>query len=99
MVDESGRELGGVRLIRPLGVGGMGEVYLGEQTRLGNRAVAVKIVRLDSGALSPEIMAELQRRFTREAALLGSFSHPNILPVYDAGVAAGLPYMVQEYGL
>jgi hypothetical protein len=97
MADLSGQELGGVRLIRRVGMGGMGEVYLGEQARVGNRPVAVKIVRLDSGALSADAIAELKRRFTREAALLGSFAHPNILPVYDAGVEDGLLYMVMEY--
>jgi hypothetical protein len=97
MADSSGHELGGVRLIRRVGMGGMGEVYLGEQSRVGNRPVAVKIVRLDSGALSADAIAELERRFTHEAALLGSFAHPNILPVYDAGVEDGLLYMVMEY--
>ena len=97
MADLSGRELGGCRLIRPIGLGGMGEVYLGEQIRLGNRPVAVKIVRLDDAALPPETIAEIERRFTREAALLGSFSHPNILPVHDAGVQDGMLYLVMEY--
>jgi hypothetical protein len=97
MAELSGQELGGVRLIRRVGMGGMGEVYLGEQARVGNRPVAVKIVRLDSGALSVDAIAELERRFTREATLLGSFTHPNILPVYDAGVEDNLLYMVMEY--
>ncbi|HEV2238463.1 MAG TPA: serine/threonine-protein kinase, partial [Ktedonobacterales bacterium] len=97
MADLSGQELGGVRLIRRVGMGGMGEVYLGEQARVGNRPVAVKIVHLDGGALSADALAELERRFTREATLLGSFAHPNILPVYDAGVEDNLLYMVMEY--
>jgi hypothetical protein len=97
MADLSGQELGGVRLIRRVGMGGMGEVYLGEQARVGNRPVAVKVVHLDSGALSADAVAELERRFTREATLLGSFAHPNILPVYDAGVQDNLLYMVMEY--
>jgi hypothetical protein len=97
MSDLSGQELGGVRLIRRVGMGGMGEVYLGEQARVGNRPVAVKVVHLDSGALSADAVAELEHRFTREAALLGSFAHPNILPVYDAGVEDNLLYMVMEY--
>jgi Protein kinase domain len=97
MADLSGHELGGCRLIRPIGLGGMGEVYLGEQIRLGNRLVAVKVVRLDDAALPPETIAEIERRFTREAALLGSFSHPNILPVHDAGVQDGMLYLVMEY--
>jgi Protein kinase domain len=97
MVDLSGRVIGGCKLVRPIGVGGMGEVYLGEQVRLGNRPVAVKVVRLDDQALGPEAIADIERRFTKEAALLGSFSHPNILPVHDAGVEDGLLYLVMEY--
>jgi tRNA A-37 threonylcarbamoyl transferase component Bud32 len=97
MADLSGRELGGCRLLKPIGIGGMGEVYLAEQTRLGNRPVAVKVVRLDDATLSPEKLAEVERRFRREAALLGSFSHPNILPVHDAGVEDGLLYLVMDY--
>ncbi len=97
MADLSGRELGGCRLLKPIGIGGMGEVYLAEQTRLGNRPVAVKVVRLDSGVLTPDMIADIERRFTREAALLGSFSHPNILPVHDAGVQDGLLYLVMDY--
>lgn len=97
MADLTGREIGGCRLIRPIARGGMGEVYLGEQVRLGNRPVAVKVVRLDDGTLTPEMAAEVERRFVHEAALLGSFSHPNILPVHDAGVEDGLLYLVMDY--
>lgn len=97
MADLSGRELGGCRLLHPIGIGGMGEVYLAEQIRLGNRRVAVKVVRLDNEALAPERAEDLTRRFTAEAALLGSFSHPNILPVHDAGIEDGLLYLVMEY--
>jgi Protein kinase domain len=97
MADLSGREVGGCRLIRPVGIGGMGEVYLAEQTRLGHRQVAVKVVQLDSDALTPDMVKDVERRFRREAALLGSFSHPNILPVHDAGVQDGLLYLVMEY--
>lgn len=97
MADLTGREIGGCRLVRPIARGGMGEVYLGEQVRLGNRPVAVKVVRTDDGALSPEMAAEVERRFVHEAALLGSFSHPNILPVHDAGVEDHLLYLVMDY--
>ncbi len=97
MADLSGTELGGCRLIRPIGIGGMGEVYLGEQMRLGNRPVAIKVVRLDDPTLTADAIKEIERRFTREAALLGSFAHPNILPVHDAGVQDRLLYLVMDY--
>src|SRR5262249_12433171 len=92
-----GRELGGCRLLRKIGSGGMGEVYLGEQLRMGNRLVAVKIVNPDDHTFSQEIADDLKRRFEREAALLGRLSHPHILPVHDSGVEDGLLFMVMEY--
>src|SRR5262249_2680555 len=92
-----GRELGGCRLLRKIGSGGMGEVYLGEQLRMGNRLVAVKIVNPDDHTFSQEVADDLKRRFEREAALLGRLSHPNILPVHDSGVQDGLLFMVMEY--
>src|SRR5579859_1527932 len=97
MADLSGREFGGCRLIRPIGAGGMGEVYLAEQIRLGNRPVAVKVIRLDDAALSPDALRDVERRFKDEATLLAKFSHPNILAVYDAGVEDGELYLVMEY--
>ena len=92
-----GRDLGGCRLLRKLGAGGMGEVYLAEQRRVGNRHVAVKVVSPDDATFQQEVAADLARRFEREAALLGNLSHPNILPVHDSGVENGLLYLVMEY--
>lgn len=74
----------------------MGEVYLGEQIGVGNRAVAVKIVRAEDEGDSAQI-ADIARRFQREAALLGNFNHPNILPVYTADVQGDLLYLVMQY--
>jgi serine/threonine protein kinase len=92
-----GRVLGGCKLIRKIGEGGMGQVYLGEQQRVGNRLVAVKIVQPGDASHIPGAMEEVERRFQREAALLGQFSHPNILPVHDSGVEEGLLYLVMQY--
>jgi serine/threonine protein kinase len=86
MLTLEGREIGGCKLIRKIGAGGMGEVYLGEQLRVGNRPVAVKVVDPDEGPSHAEDADAVARRFQREAALLGRLSHPNILPVYDSGV-------------
>src|SRR5690349_3428198 len=94
---QDGQELGGCRLLRKIGAGGMGEVYLAEQLRMGNRLVAVKIVNPDDHTFSQDVAEDLTRRFEREAALLGRLAHPNILPVHDSGVQDGLLYMVMEY--
>jgi serine/threonine protein kinase len=92
-----GREVGGCKLIRKIGSGGMGDVYLGEQIRVGNRSVAVKVVSPDDMTLHPDAAANIARRFEREAAILGNLSHPNILPVHDSGIQDGMLYLVMEY--
>ncbi len=97
MPNLEGRELGGCKLLRKLGAGGMGEVYLAEQRRLGNRLVAVKVVSPDDASFHPEVADDMARRFQREAALLGQLSHPNILPVHDSGVEQNLLYLVMDY--
>lgn len=92
-----GRELGGCKLLRKLGAGGMGEVYLAEQRRVGNRMVAVKIVSPEDLSFHPEVAADMTRRFEREIKLLGNLSHPNILPIYDSGADGSLLYIVMEF--
>ncbi|WP_328955869.1 Stk1 family PASTA domain-containing Ser/Thr kinase [Kitasatospora purpeofusca] len=83
-------ELGGV-----LGRGGMAEVYLGHDTRLG-RSVAVKTLRADM-ARDPSFQA----RFRREAQSAASLNHPAIVAVYDTGEdyidGISIPYIVMEY--
>ena len=98
MLNLEGQELGGCKLVRKIGEGGMGEVYLGEQLRVGNRLVAVKVVSPGDGSYPSESDREdIERRFQREASLLGQFSHPNILPVHDSGVQSGLLYLVMQF--
>lgn len=97
MLSLEGRVLGGCKLIRKIGEGGMGEVYLAEQQRMGNRLVAIKIVQPGDASRSSGSIEDTERRFQREAALLGQFSHPNILPVHDSGVEDGLLYLVMQY--
>ncbi|WP_031067818.1 Stk1 family PASTA domain-containing Ser/Thr kinase, partial [Streptomyces sp. NRRL WC-3742] len=83
-------ELGGV-----LGRGGMAEVYLAHDTRLG-RSVAVKTLRADM-ARDPSFQA----RFRREAQSAASLNHPAIVAVYDTGEdyidGISIPYIVMEY--
>ena len=84
-------EIGGYRIIRLLGEGGMGVVYLAEQHVPVHREVALKVLR--AGANTEEIIA----RFEAERQVLASMEHPNITRVYDAGATeSGLPYFAME---
>lgn len=80
---------GRYRLERLLGRGGMAEVWLAEDQRLG-RWVAVKALR-DSG--DEDAFVDLER----EARVIARLQHPNIVAVYDAGVHEGRHYLVMEY--
>ena len=80
------------RLLRVLGEGGMGIVFLAEQERPIHRQVALKLIM--AGIASPEAVA----RFESERQALAMMEHPNIAHVYDAGATeAGQPYFVMEY--
>jgi eukaryotic-like serine/threonine-protein kinase len=80
------------RLLEPLGAGGMGVVYAAFDTKLG-RKVAIKRLR-ETGTGTP---AEKRRgRFMREAQLLASLSHPNVLTIHDVGGADRELYVVME---
>jgi len=72
-----GSSIGNIRIESRLGMGGMGEVYLGYDPRL-DRKVAVKTIRPEK-RLSPQLKA----RFLREARLLSKLGHPSICQVYD----------------
>jgi serine/threonine protein kinase len=76
----------------------MGEVYLAEQLSLGNRLVAVKVVRAERDVTPPsDAPLDAGWHFIREAQLLGQLSHPNILPVYHSGIEAGYLFLVMQY--
>lgn len=88
-----GKMLGKYQIVRHLGHGGMAEVYLGEQAQL-NRQVALKI-------LHPFLAEEkgFVDRFQREARIVATLRHPNIVQVYDFDFndEFGIYYMVMEY--
>lgn len=82
--------LGGFRLLRTLGAGGMGVVYLAEQERLA-RLVALKVIRPEL-ASSPTVV----RRFTREAKALARLRHRHVVSVLDAGEDDGVLWFAME---
>jgi tetratricopeptide (TPR) repeat protein/predicted Ser/Thr protein kinase len=83
--------LGEYKIISLLGEGGMGEVYLAEDSNL-QRQVAVKLVKAGLGR------ADLVRHFQREERILAALTHPNIARLYGGAVTQnGLPYFVMEY--
>lgn len=76
---------GRYRLLRLLGSGGMGEVYLMNDTRV-NRQVAIKVIRSESAPYpGSEAAKDAARLFQREARAIAALEHPNILPLYDFG--------------
>lgn len=81
------------RIIQELGKGGMGVVYLAEDTVLG-RQVAIKTLTDASGTGNQNFRI----RFLREARAVSALSHPHIAPIYDYGeTAEGQPYIVMEF--
>ncbi len=88
-----GRTVGAWRIVRRIGAGGMGNVYLAERAdQAFEKRAAVKIVR--AGLSSEDIL----RRFRHERRVLASLDHPNIARVLDGGVTDdGVPFLVMEY--
>lgn len=81
---------GRYRIVRLLGRGGMGGVYLARDTEL-DREVALKVPRF-----SPDY-AGAEARFAREAKAAATIDHPNVCRVYDVGRIDGLPYITMAY--
>jgi Tol biopolymer transport system component len=85
-----GRQFGVYRVLSLLGVGGMGEVYRGHDSRL-DRDVAIKVLP-SAVAADPERL----RRFEREARVLATLNHPHIGGIYGVEDAGGVPALVLE---
>jgi eukaryotic-like serine/threonine-protein kinase len=87
-----GRTIGPYRLVRRLGEGGMGQVWLAEQSVPVQRQVAIKLLRV--GVHDPAML----RRFRAERQSLALMDHPAIAKVFDAGATSdGQPFLVMEY--
>jgi eukaryotic-like serine/threonine-protein kinase len=88
-----GRQIGPYSIREQLGSGGMGEVYLAQDVRLG-RKVALKL-------LDPHLVGDTKTRarFFREARLASSLDHPNICTVHEVGEIEGRPFMAMQFVL
>jgi eukaryotic-like serine/threonine-protein kinase len=85
-----GTWLGPYQIVKPLGTGGMGEVYRAHDARLV-RDVAIKVLPSD---LSGDPLRRL--RFEREARAIAALNHPHICILHDIGEQAGIEYLVLE---
>lgn len=94
MPDRLPDRIGKFEILRILGHGAMGEVYLAQDTVIG-RQVALKVIRPALAGLDPG--GELQARFQREARAAGILSHPHIVTVYEFGEEGGLLFLAMEY--
>jgi eukaryotic-like serine/threonine-protein kinase len=88
---QTGRMIGHYRLSQRLGAGGMGEVYLAEDTRLG-RKVAIKLLP-DKFTRDEDRL----RRFEQEACVASTLNHPNILTIHEVGESDGTRFIATEY--
>jgi WD40 repeat protein/serine/threonine protein kinase len=79
------------RILKKLGQGGMGAVYLAHDTKL-DRRVALKVPKFTAGS-EPENL----ERFYREARATATIHHPNLCPLYDVGEFNGTPYLTMAY--
>jgi WD40 repeat protein/serine/threonine protein kinase len=89
--DRPGAVIGPYKLVQPIGEGGMGTVFMAEQTRPVKRLVALKLIK--AGLDSRQVLA----RFEAERQALALMDHPNIAKVLDAGTTEqGRPYFVMD---
>src|SRR5438034_4868604 len=89
MTDRTGQQLGNYRLMRLLGQGGFGDVYLGEHRHL-NTPAALKVLHATIGSENVE-------QFRREARTIARLFHPHILRVLDFDVQEAVPFLVMDY--
>ena len=86
-----GRAFGQYQILSKIGAGGMGEVFLAEDNRLG-RKVALKLLPAEFVSDSVRV-----KRFEREAKAAGATAHPNIVSIYDIGQSENIHYIASEF--
>ena len=91
MKDLTNSSLGSCQILRLLGKGGMGEIYLAKQPLL-DRIVAVKVIRTDIDQ-DPSFI----QRFEHEARALATLEHPHIVPLYQYGFENEVAYFIMPY--
>ncbi|HEX6733063.1 MAG TPA: protein kinase, partial [Pyrinomonadaceae bacterium] len=91
MAFPTGKRLGPYEIQSLLGAGGMGEVYLAQDTRL-RRLVALKLLPADSTQNIERLL-----RFEQEAYAVSALNHPNILTIYEIGKAENVPFIATEF--
>jgi serine/threonine protein kinase len=79
------------RIVSKIGAGGMGEVYLAQDTKL-DRKVALKILPADVAANQDRM-----RRFVQEAKAAAALNHPNIAHIYEIGESDGTNFIAMEF--
>lgn len=87
----AGSSLSHYRIVSKLGAGGMGEVYLAQDTKL-DRRVALKILPADLAASQDRM-----RRFVQEAKAAAALNHPNIAHIYENGESGGTNFIAMEF--
>ncbi len=87
--------LGRYEVVKQLGKGAMGVVYLGKDPRI-NRTTAIKTFQFPE-EVDPDQTQELKKRFFQEAESAGTLAHPNIVTIYDAGEENDLAYIAMEF--
>src|SRR5438876_11644649 len=87
----SGTKLGRYEIRSQIGAGGMGEVYLAEDTQL-HRKVALKILPADLASNQDRM-----RRFEQEATAAAALNHPNIANIYEIGESDGTHFIAMEF--
>src|SRR5437867_7413839 len=91
MTIAAGAKLGRYEIRSKLGAGGMGEVYLAEDTRL-HRKLALKILPAELASNKDRM-----RRFEQEATAAAALNHPNIAHIYEIGESDGTHYIAMEF--
>ncbi len=91
----SEEKIGRYEVLRPLGKGAMGIVYLARDPQI-ERIIALKTIQFDSSGQGFD-HAEAKARFLREAKISGRLQHPNIVTIYDVGEHAGNLFLAMEY--